>query len=94
MGDITQFIKSIWGLVSLIATGIGAFFTWRQRKKVQSRKSSQMLYEELERLKLKVIAQVHNEVNQATEIAEKNRLIAELKAHCPECYKSFLKSKG
>ena len=61
----------------------------RKREKEEKEnelQSTQMMYDELERIKQKLILQVNKEVDQATELAEKKRIIAEFRIQCPDCY--------
>lgn len=78
--------KELFALIVMIGGGIGSFVQWRTTQ----RKSSARLYEQLEDLKKKVIAQIAREVASAEELAEKQRIIDGLRHHCSDCYKSYL----
>jgi len=86
MNELIEIAKNFWGLILLVSGGIGGYFKYKNNQKVAKYKSTEMLYEELERLKQKVILQVSREVDQASELAEKKRLIEEFKLKCPGCY--------
>lgn len=88
MNEILTFIKDFWEVLLLISGGIGSFLKWKSSQ----RKSTEMLYDELEKLKQKVILQVSKEIEQATELAEKQRILLSLQQHCPECYREALKN--
>ena len=94
MQDFLNFAERFWSVTSLILGGIGTsilgFIKWRHSKKEAERTSTEMLYEQLELLKQKVILQVAREVEQATELAEKTRIITEFAKHCPDCYEKFM----
>lgn len=86
--NVLDMIEKFWGLIVAIGGGVAAYFRWRSSRQ----KSTKMLYDELEKLKQKVILQVAREVEHASELAEKQRIIDGLRLHCPDCYKSFLKN--
>lgn len=86
MSEFLELIRQFWHVLVMIGGGIGAYFRWKATRQ----KSTVMLYDELEKLKQKVIIQVSREVDQASELAEKNRIIEEFKTHCPDCYSSFI----
>lgn len=68
----------------------------REREKAEKEnelQSTAMLYDELERIKQKLILQVNKDVDRATELAEKRRIIEEFRIHCPECYRQFITGK-
>ena len=92
-------LKEWWGLFVLVASGIGALlrFFWqrgtsRRTAEKARRENMNMLYAQLEELKKKVILNVAKEVAQATELAEKQRIIDGLRLHCPECYEVFMRN--
>ena len=86
MSEFLELAKQFWAFIVAIGGGVAAYFRWKSTR----RKSTTMLYDELEKLKQKVILQVAREVDQASELAEKNRIIEEFKLHCPDCYASFI----
>lgn len=86
MNEIFETLQQFWALIIAIGGGVVTFFQWKSTR----RKSTTMLYDELEKLKQKVILQVSREVEQASELAEKSRIIEEFKIHCPDCYSSFI----
>ena len=86
MNELLITLKEWWGLIVMIGGGIGGYFRWKASRD----KSSNMLYEQMEKLKQKVILQVEREVQQETEIAEKDRIIEGLKRHCPDCYDKYI----
>lgn len=90
MTEFLVFFKDFWEILLLVATGIGGYLKWRTTR----RKSTDMLYDEMEKLKQLVIKQVANDVTHAMELSEKNRLLAELELKCPSCYAETLKKLG
>jgi Flp pilus assembly protein TadB len=91
--DFLESTKLLIGLVTgLITSGI-TFFTWRSKRKKAEKTSSQLLYKELEELKIKVISQVSREVNLATDNEKKRLIIEKFKLACPDCYASFIESQ-
>jgi len=90
---IIQIIRDSWGVIVLIATGIGSFIGAYLKWQSNKNKSTTLLYEELENLKKKIILQVPKEIEAAHTIAQQNFLLAELEKHCPDCYNK-IKSKN
>ena len=84
--SITHEIKNYWELIIAVFTGLGSLVGWLIRRKKNKQTSTQMLYEQMEVLKKKIILQTANEITHATAIAEKDRIIENLRVHCPECY--------
>jgi hypothetical protein len=79
--------EKLWPVVLLIAGGVGAFLRWKFTRK----QSTSLLYEELEKLKQKVIKQVGREVEISATAAVQRAQLEELKRHCPECYERVIK---
>jgi hypothetical protein len=86
MSDFLTNAQQFGVLVTTLGGVVAGFFRWKAKKK----ESTSMLYEQLEKLKLKVILQVSKEVEQATELSEKEKIIADFKIHCPDCWASFI----
>lgn len=89
MQNIIKIVNEFWELIAITLSGLGGVFAFLKKQK----SSTAMLYEELERLKIQVITQVQMDVKQAQELAEKQQIINELKARCPDCYNEFIKSR-
>lgn len=101
MDGLLEQITDWWGFLVAIGGAIGAVIRWslsqRKSKRLleeEERKTTEMLYQQLYKLKQKVILNVEREVSHATELAEKNRIIQELRQHCPDCYDSYIKKKS
>ena len=84
--ELFEVFSEFWALFLAVASGVGGYFTWRSKRQ----KSTLMLYNELEKLKQKVILQVAREVEQANILAEKEAIINQLRLKCPECYNKFI----
>ena len=81
--SLLEILQDLWALIAAVITAIVAgYWKWRSSRS----KSTQMLYNELENLKQKIILQISKEVEQSTTIAKQENLLNELKSHCPECY--------
>ena len=83
-------ITEYWVLAVAIGGGIGRLIMWVYSRKKDRAKSSDLLYNQLEQLKTRVILQVAVEVQQATELGEKQKMIDGLKTHCSDCYERYL----
>lgn len=88
--NILKLIEEFWTLIVAIAGGIGGYITWSKKQK----QSTMMLYDELEKLKQKVVIQVSREVQQANLIAEKEEILNKLRLNCPECYEKIIFKNG
>ena len=89
MQNLVKIVNDFWELISLSLAGIGGVFAFLKKQK----SSTALLYQELERLKIQVIAQVQRDIDNAKEIAEKQQIINELKAKCPDCYRKFVEER-
>jgi hypothetical protein len=89
MKDLVKLISDFWEVITLTLTGLGGIFAFLKNRK----DSTALLYEELEKLKLQVIAQVQKDVKDAKELAEAEQIINELKLRCPDCYNQYIKDK-
>jgi len=90
MNDLLKLTQEFWVVLTMVATGIGSFLAYRRKKKVEADTSAALLFEELEKLKKKIIVQVNNEIEHAKSNAEKEKIIIMLKAHCPDCYNEVI----
>lgn len=89
--EILQLLKEWWAFISTAVIAVsGGYYQYKANKQ----KSSTMLYEQLEALKIKVINQIKNEVASAHKVAEIQTILEGLKAHCPDCYSRFLKENN
>lgn len=86
---IIEVLEKFWALFVAIATGIGTYINWRRKR----RRSTLVLYDKLEELKLKIITQVSREIELVEEVAEKNKIISEFKSRCPDCYNQFVNDR-
>ena len=98
--NLIDLLESYWALITVIVTSLGALVSWWRKRQ----SSTLALYDKMDELKLKVIAQVSREINLVEEsaklteeigektriIAEKNRIIEEFKTRCPDCYNQFM----
>ncbi len=84
--QIIQTIKESWEAVAVIVTGLGSFVGTYLKWKSNQNKSTNLLYEELEKLKKRIIEQVPKDIENAETIALQNFLLSQLKEHCPDCY--------
>lgn len=84
--NIIQTIQESWGVVTVIVTGIGGFIGTYLKYRSNKNKSTNLLYEELEKLKKRIIEQVPKDIQNAETIAQQNFLLSQLKEHCPDCY--------
>lgn len=91
--SIPQKIAEYWDVLAGVGTTIAGVLGWLSVRKKKKDDSTQMLYDQLEALKKKVILQVATEVAQATEIGERDKIIEGLKRHCPECYDRFIENQ-
>lgn len=87
--DIIDLLERYWGFLATILAGLGSYITWRRKRQ----ESTLVLYDKLEELKLKIITQISREIELSEEIAEKRRLIEEMKANCPDCYNKFINDR-
>ena len=55
--SITHEIKNYWELIIAVFTGLGSLVGWLIRRKKNKQTSTQMLYEQMEVLKKKIILQ-------------------------------------
>ena len=78
-------IKESWELIVIIVGGGVSTIKYFRDKKIE-KSSAGILYEELERLKIKVITQVQKDIQNATKLSEKEIIILEFKKNCPDCY--------
>lgn len=90
MNDFLKLIQEFWVVLTMIATGAGSFLAWRNKKKNEEKTSASLLFEQLEKLKKKIIVQVNNEIEHAKSNAEKEKIIIMLKSHCPDCYNAVM----
>lgn len=86
MQNLVKIIEDFWELITLTLTGLGGIFAFLKKQK----SSTTLLYDELEKLKIQVIQQVQRDIDNAKELAEKEQIINELKAKCPDCYRKFI----
>lgn len=86
MQNLIKIVNEFWELITITLTGIGGIFAFLKKQK----SSTALLYEELEKLKVQVIQQVQKDIDNAKELAEKEQIINELKAKCPDCYRKFI----
>lgn len=86
MQNLVKIIEDFWELITLTLTGLGGIFAFLKKQK----SSTALLYDELEKLKIQVIQQVQRDIDNAKELAEKEQIINELKAKCPDCYRKFI----
>jgi len=92
--QILQTIKESWEAIAVIITGLGGFVGTYLRWKSNKKKSTNLLYEELEKLKKRIIEQVPKEIEAAQTIAQQNYLLEQLKEHCPDCYEKVQNSNN
>ena len=86
MQSLVKIVEDFWELITLTLTGLGGIFAFLKKQK----SSTALLYDELEKLKIQVIQQVQRDIDNAKELAEKEQIINELKAKCPDCYRKFI----
>lgn len=84
--NFIELFEKFWGVIVALAGGAAGFLQWNQSRK----SSTDLLYSQLEELKIQVIAQVSRDISKATEISQKQRIINEFKLHCPGCYSELL----
>lgn len=90
MNDFLKLVQEFWVVLTMLATGVGSFLAWRQKKKNEEKTSASLLFEQLEKLKKKIIIQVNNEIEHAKSNAEKEKIIFMLRTHCPDCYNAVI----
>lgn len=84
--NIIQIFRESWELIALIVTGLGGFVGSYLKWKSNKNKSTTLLYEELEKLKKRIIEQVPKDIENAQTIAHQKFLLEQLREHCPDCY--------
>ncbi len=89
--NIIQIIRESWEVIALVITGLGGIFGSYLKWKSNKNKSTTLLYEELEKLKKRIIEQVPRDIKNAQTIAQQNFLLEQLKEHCPDCYQKVKK---
>ncbi len=85
--ELIKLLNDFWALIVFVIGSIGGFFTYLSKRK----SSTNLLYKQLENLKIQVIAQVQRELSLTKEISKKQKILNELKINCPECYDKVLK---
>ena len=88
MTDLIKILSDGWALIAIVTAGFGGTLTFINKR----RTSTDLLYIQLEKLKIQVIEQVNRDVELIHEMAEKDKIVNRLKLHCPECYKKFIQS--
>jgi len=86
LNEWLDFLKEAWQFILLITGGIGGLFAWFRERKKDRELSHNVLFRELESLKVKMIALISNSVEKQSEISKRDMLINEMKAACPDCY--------
>jgi len=94
MQQVIQTIKESWEAIAVIITGLGGFVGTYLRWKSNQNKSTNLLYEELEKLKKRIIQQIPKDIENAQTIAQQNYLLEQLKEHCPDCYEKVQNSNN
>lgn len=87
--DLVEVLTEFWGLLVAIATGVGSVIAFKSKQK----KSTTILYSDLENIKIKLLAQFEKEVRLTRDVAERDILIEQFKAYCPDCYEKFEKKR-
>lgn len=90
IGFVKDYIEIVIFLSGTL-TGLSAYFIkWR----VERKKSSALLYDQLEKMKRNLIEKISKEIEDADEIAKQQKLLNELKSHCTDCYNEVIKKLG
>ncbi len=85
--DIIDILNDFLGLIVGIATGVGGIFAWQSTRK----KSTRMLYAEMEKLEIQIIERVQSNLKKTKEIAKKDQILNDVKLQCPQCYDKIMK---
>lgn len=86
--DFLELLEQSWELILLVTGGISGLVA----KYVKNRnQSTQKLYETIEELKLQIIANIEKDIDLASELAEKEKLLNEMRINCPDCYDRYVK---
>lgn len=93
MNDLLQNLQNWWAFILAIGGGIGTYLKWRANRN----SSRELLYEQLEKLKKKLIEQVERDIESAQKLKEKEMAIIErdnilsrLREQCPDCYQKYV----
>lgn len=79
-------IREWYGLAALITSGIISFYAAYFRLVKNKHTSKELLYQQMEELRIQVIESVYEDIAKAKTIARKDFILEELKRRCPECY--------
>jgi hypothetical protein len=85
-----EIIKEWYELISLIVSGV--FVAYVSYSKIRKKKedSKDLLYGQLEKLRVQVIESVSKDILNAKTIAKKDFILEELSNRCPECYNEVM----
>lgn len=84
--SVITLISEFWELIVLVAGSLGGLFSYIRNRN----KSTNQMYETLEDLKLQILENIEKEVDVANDLAEKEKLLNEMRINCPECYEKYV----
>ncbi len=82
---LLDFINEFWKTAAVVVAGLTAIATYYNNRN----KSNQQMLEIIEELKLQIIANIEKEIKQAAALAEKDKLLNDLRVNCPDCYNKY-----
>jgi tRNA G26 N,N-dimethylase Trm1 len=90
--DLLNTLEKYWQFIVVVtgSGGIAGLIKYYYEYQANRKTSIELLYEELEKLKLRVIIQISKEVEHANELSEKNLILLKLKEKCPDCYQAVI----
>jgi len=84
--NLIKIFTDFWELIVLVIGGIGGVLGYFNKRQ----SSTSLLYKQLEELKIQVIAQVQRDIQLTNKVAEREKIINELKLHCKDCYEKII----
>lgn len=91
MNNMIQSLEQWWGLVVGIITAVGSLITWIVTRRFEVKKSNKLMQDQVEQLRIMIIEYVERDIQNATQKAEKDKIINGLRLACHQCYDEYMK---
>ena len=90
MDEVMGFLERFGALLVTIVTVIGGYFGWRSTRN----KSTQMLYDQVEKMRQSQILLTDENLSTAKKLAQLTLILEALEQECPECYNKCIQQYG
>jgi hypothetical protein len=84
--NLINLFSEFWELIILVVGSLGGLFNYIRNRN----KSNTQLYQTIEDLKIQILDNIEKEIDVANDLAEKEKLLNEMRINCPECYEKYV----